>query len=80
MIEPASLLPLARFKARHLVAVGDPLQLPPLLSGDGSSQAVRSQSLHRPLFSRLSDAGVEPVLLRTQYRCAETLKPETLKP
>ncbi|KAK3240148.1 hypothetical protein CYMTET_50004, partial [Cymbomonas tetramitiformis] len=75
MIEPASLLPLARAGCRHLVAVGDPMQLPPLLSqpsGHGQKGRPAQQApsnLGRPLFGRLAAAGFRPLFLRTQYRC-----------
>ena len=32
MLEPQSLLPVSRFNCRKLIAVGDPLQLPPIIS------------------------------------------------
>jgi len=32
MLEPQSLLPISRFNCRKLLAVGDPLQLPPIIS------------------------------------------------
>ena len=32
MLEPQSLLPISKFNCRKLVAVGDPLQLPPVIS------------------------------------------------
>ena len=32
MLEPQSLLPISRFNCRKLIAVGDPLQLPPIIS------------------------------------------------
>jgi superfamily I DNA and/or RNA helicase len=79
VIEPLSLLPL-RLGASRLLAVGDPLQLPPTLLNYQEcmhvsrrwplmrSSAADPQDLGRTLFSRLSDAGFPTVLLRTQYR------------
>jgi superfamily I DNA and/or RNA helicase len=32
MLEPQSLRPISRFNCRKLIAVGDPLQLPPIIS------------------------------------------------
>jgi len=32
MLEPQSLLPISKFNCRKLIAVGDPLQLPPIIS------------------------------------------------
>ena len=49
-----------------MVAVGDPQQLPPTLS----SQSGESQGLEKTMFLRLANAGADPVMLRTQYRCA----------
>ena len=88
MIEPASLLPLARFHAQRLIAVGDPKQLPPnlksLQEADGPSAASSSSSfsssssslescLMKAMFERLSFAGVPTILLRQQYRMHPTL-------
>ena len=51
MTEPMSLLPVVRAKAAHLIAVGDPQQLPPLLrTAAFRSAGAGSGSLARPLF------------------------------
>ncbi|XP_077877929.1 5'-3' DNA helicase ZGRF1 isoform X3 [Ictidomys tridecemlineatus] len=64
--EPASLLPIARFKCEKLILVGDPKQLPPTIQG---SDAVHENGLEQTLFDRLCIMGHKPILLRTQYRC-----------
>eukprot|EP00730_Choanoeca_flexa_P018671 TRINITY_DN9090_c0_g1_i1.p1 TRINITY_DN9090_c0_g1~~TRINITY_DN9090_c0_g1_i1.p1 ORF type:complete len:1018 (+),score=309.09 TRINITY_DN9090_c0_g1_i1:46-3054(+) len=66
MTEPNALLPVARFKCRQLMLVGDPKQLQPTVSG---GEAAHDQGLEQTLFSRLSRMGVAPIMLRTQYRC-----------
>lgn len=47
------------------VLVGDPLQLPPTVAGP---EAENKDSLDRSMFERLAEAGLTPILLRTQYR------------
>ena len=76
MVEPNSLLPLGRFAASHLIAVGDPKQLPPTVASppvwtlpENSVSNSTTASLSRSLFERLADAGVDIVRLTTQYRC-----------
>ncbi|XP_047422711.1 protein ZGRF1 isoform X4 [Sciurus carolinensis] len=64
--EPASLLPIARFKCEKLILVGDPKQLPPTIQG---SDAAHENGLEQTLFDRLCLMGHKPILLRTQYRC-----------
>ena len=66
MTEPNALLPIARFKCRQLMLVGDPKQLAPTVSG---GEAAHEHGLEQTLFSRLERMGVTTVLLRTQYRC-----------
>jgi len=61
--EPASLLPF-RFGAIKALLVGDPMQLAPTLTVPSK---VRT-GLERTLFERLAEAGIDPILLRTQYR------------
>jgi superfamily I DNA and/or RNA helicase len=68
MIEPLSLAPLARARARFLLAAGDPLQLPPVVA-DPPAPAGGAPGLARPLFVRLAARGAAPALLRRQYRC-----------
>ena len=68
MLEPQSLLPIARFNCRKLIAVGDPLQLPPIISFSFKEKKLQQQRLlevqktkkeaeiispHIPLFVRL---------------------------
>eukprot|EP00347_Sterkiella_histriomuscorum_P015353 403357339 len=84
MLEPQSLLPISRFNCRKLIAVGDPLQLPPIISFnfkekklhqqqilEESKNKVRTQNMipHLPLFVRLMKEQFYCILLRTQYRC-----------
>jgi superfamily I DNA and/or RNA helicase len=61
MLEAQSLLPLVRGQCRYALLVGDPKQLPPTV-------AFEPTLLSTPLFVRLSDAGVEAMPMRTQYR------------
>eukprot|EP00051_Salpingoeca_urceolata_P024486 m.430987 g.430987 ORF g.430987 m.430987 type:complete len:274 (+) comp20242_c0_seq10:237-1058(+) len=64
--EPSSLLPVARFQCESLVLVGDPNQLCPTITG---ANAIGDTGLEQTLFHRLMKIGVEPIMLRTQYRC-----------
>ena len=66
MMEPLSMLPVARFKCEKLVLVGDPKQLSPTIQG---SEAEHGSSLERTLFERLQQMSYQPIVLRTQYRC-----------
>lgn len=78
MVEPLSLLPLSRFKAKRLLAVGDPLQLPPTLNAvpprlgveaKKQGQPAQAPPLEQTLFVRLAQGGTPTTMLRTQYRC-----------
>lgn len=73
MLEPHSLQAIAPFGWEKLIAVGDPLQLPPIVSlgfKDLYDKQNQSQkSLYKPLFVRLQYDGLETILLRIQYRC-----------
>ena len=87
MIEPASLLPMQRFRCQRLIAVGDPKQLPPTLvdveAADTGFESAAGYSgdrggtvtscLAKPLFERLHNAGLPTILLRLQYRMHPTL-------
>ena len=68
MLEPQSLLPISRFNCRKLIAVGDPLQLPPIISFNFKEKKLQEQRIleeaktkvqsklmapHLPLFVRL---------------------------
>ena len=78
MVEPLSLLSLGNFGCERAILVGDPQQLRPVLAsslgldsadaGTGTGTAP-SEGLSRTLFARLVRCGVEPIMLRTQYRC-----------
>lgn len=67
VVEPMSLVPIAMFKAQRSLLVGDPQQLPPTLRTSQSQSSL--DDLSKTAFVRLQRAGVEPVMLRTQYRC-----------
>lgn len=70
MIEPLSLLPIGKFQTEYMIAVGDPLQLPPQLSTNSiESNKSNPNGLEKTLFTRLAATGIKPILLRTQYRC-----------
>lgn len=84
MLEPQSLLPISKFNCRKLLAVGDPLQLPPIISFHMKEKNLQSQRVlnsvyckssmklmqpHLPLFVRLQKDGQPSIILRTQYRC-----------
>ncbi|CDW90096.1 UNKNOWN [Stylonychia lemnae] len=84
MLEPQSLLPISRFNCRKLIAVGDPLQLPPIISFNFKEKKMQQQQIleesknkartqnvlpHLPLFVRLMKEQFYCILLRTQYRC-----------
>ena len=104
LTEPASLLPLYRLGCERLIAVGDPMQLPPTLAmpppgfaaayAANASAALAANSstsraggapaaapglpeggagLSLTLFERLARCGLEPVMLRAQYRCHPTI-------
>jgi hypothetical protein len=74
MVEPVSLLPIAKFGCEKLLAVGDPKQLPPTLpdlpipKGNNNNDVTNQCALSKTMFVRLCEAGVKATLLRTQYR------------
>jgi superfamily I DNA and/or RNA helicase len=77
------MLALGKFGTERIVLVGDPQQLRPVLlsslaldsadasRGRRSSVDVESkgEGLSKTLFTRLSRCGLEPIMLKTQYRC-----------
>ena len=78
-IEPLSLLSMAPFKCERAVLVGDPQQLRPVLSSsrildqkDSQASAtggtIRNEGLAKTMFVRIVNCGINPILLRTQYR------------
>ena len=75
MTEALSLLPLGRFRCQRVILIGDPLQLPPTLPSTRCSPPADPKQkgglygCERTLFERLSDAGIQPIQLRTQFRC-----------
>jgi len=64
MVEPMSLVPVARFACVRLVLIGDPQQLSPTIPSDSTSE----NGLDRTLFERLRDGGHEAIMLGIQYR------------
>ena len=66
MIEPLSMVPIARFHCERLILVGDPKQLSPTIQG---SESAHLNGLELTMFERLQKAGLEVVQLRRQYRC-----------
>eukprot|EP00026_Physarum_polycephalum_P000630 Phypoly_transcript_00631.p1 GENE.Phypoly_transcript_00631~~Phypoly_transcript_00631.p1 ORF type:complete len:1411 (+),score=357.55 Phypoly_transcript_00631:52-4284(+) len=73
MLEPLSLLPIGRFGCSRLLAVGDPMQLPPTLRNSTENNSKIECGLEKTLFLRLVFLGFAPIMLRTQYRCHPTL-------
>jgi hypothetical protein len=70
MIEPASIIPIQRFAAECVLAVGDPKQLPPVTARPPVAIQQPAKTLDtQTLFERLSDLGCPRILLKTQYRC-----------
>ncbi|CAI2367160.1 unnamed protein product [Moneuplotes crassus] len=73
MLEPHSLQAIVPFGCEKLIAVGDPLQLPPIVSLGFkdlyNKQKQDKRSLYKPLFVRLQYDQLETILLRVQYRC-----------
>ncbi|MEC8873888.1 MAG: AAA domain-containing protein [Candidatus Thermoplasmatota archaeon] len=61
--EPATLVPLVR-GGRQVVLIGDHKQLPPTVI----SRRAEEGGLNRSLFERLIEMGIEPLMLKTQYR------------
>lgn len=45
MLEPQSLLPISKFNCRKLIAVGDPLQLPPIISFSFKERKMQQQKI-----------------------------------
>lgn len=57
-------------KCEKLLAVGDPLQLPPQLVYTKSREGLEEENtLKRTMFVRLNTLGIDTILLKTQYRC-----------
>jgi len=79
MVEPVSLLPIAKFGARAALTVGDLKQLPPILPRPPLSAAFTPAAAPRftldslTLFDRLAQQGCTQVHLTTQYRCHPAL-------
>ncbi|KAH6586632.1 hypothetical protein BASA50_000344 [Batrachochytrium salamandrivorans] len=69
MTEPMSLLPLCRFSCERALLVGDPKQLPPTVQTMSEVSITNSHGMEWTLFERLSECGIQPIMLRTQYRC-----------
>ncbi|KAG1078569.1 hypothetical protein G6F42_024203 [Rhizopus arrhizus] len=67
LMEPLTLVPLARFSCHRLILIGDPLQLPPTLATN-AQDGKAGKGLDKTLFNRMIELGHESVMLRTQYR------------
>ena len=67
-VELLSLIPL-QYKARRVVLIGDPMQLPAVLFSEASRDLYS-----RSLFERLRDAGTAVVMLREQYRMVKAIR------
>ena len=67
-VEPECLIPLV-MGAKHVVLVGDHLQLGPIVT----CAAAKAANLTRSLFERLIDLGVAPFRLQIQYRMHPSL-------
>ncbi|KAI9306942.1 AAA domain-containing protein [Cunninghamella echinulata] len=52
LMEPMTIVPLARFKCSRIVLIGDPLQLPPTIATQSDDDRI-GQGLDKTLFSRL---------------------------
>ncbi|CAO3617623.1 unnamed protein product [Cunninghamella echinulata] len=68
IMEPMTIVPLARFKCSRMVLIGDPLQLPPTIATQSDDDKI-GQGLDKTLFSRLIEMGIQSIMLRSQYRC-----------
>ncbi|KAF9586191.1 hypothetical protein BGW38_008729 [Lunasporangiospora selenospora] len=68
LLEAMSILPICRVSGEKLILVGDPQQLSPPLSTSESSSGS-GYGLSRTLFDRMTEMGIKPIMLRTQYRC-----------
>ncbi|KAG1576061.1 hypothetical protein G6F50_000527 [Rhizopus delemar] len=68
LMEPLTMVPLARFSCNRLVMIGDPLQLPPTLVSPAEDNKV-GKGLDKTLFDRFIEMGHDSIMLRTQYRC-----------
>ncbi|CEP18867.1 hypothetical protein [Parasitella parasitica] len=68
LMEPLTLVPLARFSCNRLILIGDPLQLPPTLATN-AQDGKAGKGLDKTMFNRMIELGHESVMLRTQYRC-----------
>ena len=62
-IEAETILPLVK-GCKHLVLIGDQVQLGPM----SKCMATKQAGLNRSLMVRLIDSGIKPVLLKIQYR------------
>jgi superfamily I DNA and/or RNA helicase len=73
LLEPVALLPVARFNSSHLLAVGDPAQLPPVLRNCPVPSTQTSCLSTMTLYDRLASCNHPEIRLRTQYRCHPAL-------
>ncbi|KAG0791661.1 hypothetical protein G6F21_004923 [Rhizopus arrhizus] len=68
LMEPLTMVPLARFSCNRLVMIGDPLQLPPTLVSPAEDNKI-GKGLDKTLFDRFIEMGHDSIMLKTQYRC-----------
>ncbi|KAI8377463.1 AAA domain-containing protein [Radiomyces spectabilis] len=58
MMEPMTMVPMARFGCNRLIMIGDPLQLPPTLA-TAADEGIIGQGLDKTLFDRMTELGYE---------------------
>lgn len=58
LMEPLTMVPLARFSCHRLVMIGDPLQLPPTLTSQ-AEEGKLGKGLDKTIFDRLVEMGHE---------------------
>lgn len=58
LMEPLTLVPLARFSCHRLILIGDPLQLPPTLATN-AQDGKAGKGLDKTLFNRMIELGHE---------------------
>lgn len=72
LMEPLTLVPLARFSCHRLILIGDPLQLPPTLATNAQDGKV-GKGLDKTLFNRMIELGHEVKRQRLRQMCVPYL-------